>query len=121
MTKGSGPNIDRLKKNYWWKGIDKTVKQVIQACVPRARAKARFRVSSTELQPLRLSGVVFRWGIDFVGPLPTTSRGNRYVLVCIEHCTKWVELIPLPSKAFVYVTRAFLEMSLAGMELQGRC
>ena len=52
--------LDRLKKNYWWKGIDETVKQVIQACVPCARAKAGFRVSSTELQPLRLSGVMFR-------------------------------------------------------------
>ena len=101
--------LDRLKKNYWWKGMDETVKRVIQACVPCARAKAGFRVSSTELQPLRLSGVMFRWGIDFAGPLPITSRGNRYVLVCIEHCTKWVELIPLPSKASVYVARAFLE------------
>ena len=30
-------------------------------------------------------------------------------LHCIEHCTKWVELIPLPSKASVYVAWAFLE------------
>ena len=62
--------LDRLKKNYWWKGMDETVSRVIQACVPCARAKAGFRVSSTELQPLRLSGVMFRWGIDFAGPLP---------------------------------------------------
>ena len=89
--------------------MDETVSRVIQACVPCARAKAGFRVSSTELQPLRLSGVMFRWGVDFAGPLPLTSRGNRYILVCIEHCTKWVELIPLPSKASVYVARAFLE------------
>ena len=52
---------------------------------------------------------MFRWGIDFAGPLPITSRGNRYVLVCIEHCTVWVELTPLPSKDYVDVARAFLE------------
>ena len=28
-----------------------------------------------------------------------TSAGNKWVLVCIEHFTKWVELIPLPSKS----------------------
>ena len=89
--------------------MDETVKRVIQACVPCARTKGGFLVSSTELQPLRLSGVMFQWGIDFAGPLPITSRGNRYVLVCIEHCTKWMELIPLPSKAYVYVASAFLE------------
>ena len=32
--------LDRLKQNYWWKGMDETVKRVIQACVPCARAKA---------------------------------------------------------------------------------
>ena len=34
--------LDRLKKNYWWKGMDETVSRVIQACVPCARAKAGF-------------------------------------------------------------------------------
>ena len=101
--------LDRLRRNYWWKGMDETVKQVVKACVPCARTKAGFRVSGTELQPLSLQGIMFRWGIDFAGPLTTTSRGNRYVLVCIEHCTKWVELIALPSKSSANVARAFLE------------
>ena len=52
---------------------------------------------------------MFRWGIDFAGPLPTTELGNKYVLVCIEHCTKWVELIALPSKSSAHVARAFME------------
>ena len=101
--------LDRLHRNYWWKGMEETVKQVVKACVPCARTKAGFRVSGSELQPLSLQGLMFRWGIDFAGPLTTTERGNRYVLVCIEHCTKWVELIALPSKSSANVARAFLE------------
>ena len=111
--------IDRLQRNYWWKGMDDTVKKVIRACVPCARTKAGFRISGTELQPLKLQGIMFRWGIDFAGPLPESDRGNKYVLVCIEHCTKWVELIPLPSKSSSHVATAFLENILARYGVPG--
>ena len=62
---------------------------------------------------------MFRWGIDFAGPLPESDRGNKYVLVCIEHCTKWVELIPLPSKSSSHVATAFLENILARYGVPG--
>src|SRR5699024_6068371 len=32
--------------------------------------------------------------MDFAGPLPTSTRGNRFVLVIVDQFTKWVELIP---------------------------
>ena len=49
--------LDRLKRNYWWKGMEDTVKDVLKACVPCARTKAGFRVSGTELQPPKMQGV----------------------------------------------------------------
>ncbi|MCO5614966.1 hypothetical protein L7F22_069252 [Adiantum nelumboides] len=34
--------------------------------------------------------------MDFVGPVkPTSSRDNRYILVAIDYCTKWVEVVAL--------------------------
>ena len=30
---------------------------------------------------------------DFFGPLPTTSRGNTYVLVGIDHFSRWPEAV----------------------------
>ena len=105
--------VDRMQKHYWWKGLGDTVAQVVKACMPCARTKAGFREMGKELQPLALQGLMFRWGIDFAGPMPTTKRGNKYVLVCIEHCTKWVELIALPSKPSNNVSRAFLDNILS--------
>ncbi len=34
-----------------------------------------------------------KWGIDFIGPIKSTSRykGNRYVMVVTDYISKWVE------------------------------
>lgn len=39
--------LDRLR--YWWRGMGDAVMEVVKACLPRARVKARFRESSEEL------------------------------------------------------------------------
>ena len=54
--------------------------------------------------PIR--GLGYRWGVDFSGPLEESAAGNAWMLVRIEHFTKWVELIPPSSKDSV---RALLE------------
>jgi transposase InsO family protein len=32
-----------------------------------------------------------RWALDFVGPISPSSRKKRYILVCTDYVTKWVE------------------------------
>ena len=101
--------LDRLQKNYWWRNMGDMVASVIKACHPCARVKAGFRESGKELQPLPVHGLGYRWGVDFAGPLPRTSANNTMVMVCIEHFTKWIELIPLPSKSSRDSARGLLE------------
>ena len=33
------------------------------------------------------------WGIDFMGPFPS-SCGNKYILLVVDCISKWVEAIP---------------------------
>ena len=51
--------------------------------------------------------------MDFARPMPTTKRGKKYVLVMIEHFTKWVELVPLPNKTADLTAATFLESVLS--------
>jgi hypothetical protein len=30
-----------------------------------------------------------RWGLDFIGRLPKTKQGNRWIIVAIDHATNW--------------------------------
>lgn len=36
--------------------------------------------------------------MDFLGPLPQTQKGNRYILVLSDLVTKWIELYPTESQ-----------------------
>ena len=57
----------------------------------------------------------YRWSLDFAGPLLPTSRGAKYVLVMVEHFSKWIELVALPhfSKWIELAAATFLDRVLA--------
>ena len=38
-------------------------------------------------------------GIDLVGPLPKTARGNCYIITLVDYFSKWPEAAPLPDKS----------------------
>ena len=52
--------LDRLQRNYWWRGMGDTVVRVIRACHSCARVKVGFKESGTELQPLPVRGMGYR-------------------------------------------------------------
>lgn len=32
-----------------------------------------------------------KWGIDFIGPINPPSKQKKYIIVCTDYLTKWVE------------------------------
>ncbi len=69
-------------------------------------------------------GLGYRWSLDFVGPLGLTSQHNCYVLVMIEHVSKWLELVPLldcssEGAAFAFLTRVFNRFGVVAEVLEG--
>ena len=45
------------------------------------------RYRTTLSQPL--TGLFQTFSIDFAGPLPRTAKGNRFLLIAVEHLTGW--------------------------------
>jgi site-specific DNA-cytosine methylase len=99
---------------YWWHGMRTQVNRVVQMCTTCDRVKAHFdKASSPQLQSLPIMGMFYRWSLDLAGPLPLSRKGNQYVLVMIEHFSKWIELVVLPTKLSKYTAEAFLQRVLA--------
>ena len=44
------------------------------------------------------SKIFYQMGMDLIGPLPVTSRGNKYIVTLTDCFSKWAEAAPLPSK-----------------------
>jgi hypothetical protein len=74
---------------------------------------ASFNAPTPQLHPLPIMGLGYHWSLDFVGPLPLMVRHNRYVLVMVEHFSKWIELVPSPDKSNEGLAYAFLDRVLS--------
>lgn len=57
-----------------------------QATKPSQRKTAGLMVPIQPQRPWEYAGV------DYVGPLPRTQRGNAYILVFVDYFSKWIEV-----------------------------
>jgi hypothetical protein len=105
---GQARTMHLLATTHWWKGMTRGVKNLVRSCPVCDRVKASFNAHHSTLHPLPIEGLFYRWGVDLAGPFKATSRGNLYVMICIEHFSKWVEVVPLPNKCAATTAQGFM-------------
>ena len=64
-------------------------------CCANRHPQKRLRAA---LKDYRVGHPLDRIGVDVLGPLPTTSRRNCYILVVTDYFTRWVEAYPMPDQ-----------------------
>lgn len=85
--------------NHWWRTLHQDVAQVVRSCSVCDRVKATFATMQPQLSPLPIEPMFYRWGFDLAGEFPVTAKGNKWVLIAVEHFSKHIELIPLKDKS----------------------
>ena len=50
-------------------------------------------------------------GLDLIGPMPETLRGNKYIVTLTDYFTKWAEAAPLADKTALGVAKFIYSVS----------
>jgi hypothetical protein len=66
------------------------------------------RFGIKEMKSIPLCDLFYRVALDTNGPLQETTNGNKYVLVVIDHYSKWCEAQPIKEHG-AYIVAKFLE------------
>src|ERR1041384_865811 len=86
--------FDKVKERYYWPQMYEDIKNYVSSCDTCQRRGAQVR--KVMLVPLEVKEPFHRIGIDIKGPLPITSKGNRYIIVAMDYFTKWPEARAIP-------------------------
>jgi hypothetical protein len=84
-----------VAKFYWYKQLT-DIQTYVQSCQLCQQIKVPRQYNTAPLTPLTPTKPWELVTTDIMGPLPTSGGKNKFVLVIIDHFTKWVELYPLP-------------------------
>src|SRR6266540_359760 len=86
---GPKATLNKLKERYYWPKMKDDIKSYIQTCDQcQRRGKT---TDENELHSIKIKEPFHQWGIDIVGSLTETSRGNKYIVVAIDYFTKYPE------------------------------
>jgi ribonuclease HI len=79
-----------IRQGFYWPAIICTANRVTRSCEacqnfsPRSGAPSQFTKLIAHTWPLQ------RWGLDIVGPLPTTQGNLKFTFITVEYFTKWI-------------------------------
>src|SRR5215469_10430551 len=85
-----------LQSGFYWPTIFQDSRTFVAKCEACQRTGNIGRRDEMPLQGIMEVKIFDVWGIDFMGPFPN-SNGNRYILVCVDYVSKWVEAIASPN------------------------
>ena len=95
---GPDRSIKRARKYFFWLHMTNDIKSFVGNCTVCQRVKT----GGNPLMPLKTFPTPKEsWetvSADLVGPLPMTERGNKYLLVMVDHLSRYCALAALPNK-----------------------
>lgn len=81
---------DLVRKRWWWPNMKQDIQEWIAQCSQCQLAAGADR--NNHHAPMHLTEIppaFSRWHLDFIGELPTTTSGNRWILVAVDYTTNW--------------------------------
>ena len=89
---------DALSRSpYYIPGLRKLALQVLSNCEVCEKTKPTLRHNKAPMKTTVADRPMQRVAIDILGPLPTTTKGNRFIIIIADYFTKWTEAYAVPN------------------------
>jgi hypothetical protein len=93
-----------IKQGFYWPTINIDAKKLVRECEACQKTANQQNLPSMTVHLIRPSWPLQRWGMDLIGPLPTTQGNCKIAVVVVDYFTKWVE-----AKAFANITATTIQ------------
>ena len=86
-----------LLQGYYWPIMSQDAHQLTQSCDKWQRFSQRVHTPSQVQSPIGSPWPFAIWGMDILGPFPITTGQKKFIIVEIDHFTKWIEVEAVPT------------------------
>ena len=104
---GVDKTYEKIRERYYWDTMYRDVVYHLQECQCCSQRNMRRKKHPLQSMPIPEAPMQLV-GMDMVGPLPTSERGNNYILTMVDHFSMWPEAFPVPDKSAETVARVLL-------------
>lgn len=80
----------KVRDRYFWPNMYKNIKEYVLKCPKCQQFKVSRKKPAGKLAPIAPpTGVLDLMGLDFIGPIPQSSKGHKYILVCTDYLSRY--------------------------------
>jgi hypothetical protein len=110
---GEQRTLAKICRRYFWNNRTECVKAIVRMCqqCQLVKSEGSIRSGDERLKSIPVCDLFYMVALDTAGPLPETKACNKYILVAIDHYSKWCEAKAVADHGAKTVTR-FLEDDL---------
>ena len=99
----------RTRTRYYWPRLLEHVRKYVRGCKHCQMRKIPREKPAGLIEAIAVGQAFEMVGIDVFGPLPKSSKGNQYIIVCTDYLTKFVETRALPAQTSNAVANFIVE------------
>ena len=86
--------LRRAREWFYWPKMTVQITNFVRNCSKCAQSKLDPNHKQAPLKSIEVNEPFVFWAMDYMGPIPETVRGNKHLLVIMDHFTKWCEVFP---------------------------
>ena len=105
---GRDKTIQAVTKFCYWPNLKRDVELYVATCATCSRYKNKPKARAP-LQGYQAGYPGERIHLDFMGPFPTSSLGNKYIISIVDQFTKWIEICALQDQTAELTAKTLVE------------